>query len=66
VLLYRVIFEILPLIVSLGLWGGYELLADDGARIRLARPGAVFGRLAAARGQGRAAGADKPTIDSSE
>jgi hypothetical protein len=52
--------------VSLGLWGGYELLADDGARLRLARPGAVFGRLAAARGQGRATGADKPTIDSSE
>jgi uncharacterized membrane protein YbhN (UPF0104 family) len=25
VLLYRVIFEILPLIVSLVLWGGYEL-----------------------------------------
>jgi uncharacterized membrane protein YbhN (UPF0104 family) len=66
VLLYRVIFEILPLIVSLGLWGGYELLADDGARLRLARPGAVFGRLASAHGQGRATGADKPTIDNSE
>ena len=66
VLLYRVIFEILPLIVSLALWGGYELLADDGARLRLARPGAVLGRFAAARAQGRATGADKPTIDSSE
>jgi uncharacterized membrane protein YbhN (UPF0104 family) len=41
VLLYRVIYEIVPLLVALVLWAGYELLADDGARIRLLRPGAT-------------------------
>lgn len=39
VLLYRVIYEIVPLLVALVLWAGYELLADDGARTRLLRAG---------------------------
>jgi uncharacterized membrane protein YbhN (UPF0104 family) len=38
VLLYRVIYEVVPLAIALALWGGYELLADDGARLRLLRP----------------------------
>jgi len=38
VLLYRVIYEIVPLLIALALWGGYELLARDGARQRLLRP----------------------------
>ncbi len=37
ILLYRVIYEVIPLVVSVSLWGGYELLANDGARIRLLR-----------------------------
>ena len=41
VLLYRVIYEVIPLVGALVLWGGYELLADDGARVRLTRPGAI-------------------------
>jgi uncharacterized membrane protein YbhN (UPF0104 family) len=44
VLLYRVIYEVVPLVVAVGLWGLYELLADDGARVRLTRPG-IVGRL---------------------
>ncbi|RPI16216.1 MAG: UPF0104 family protein [Lysobacterales bacterium] len=40
VLLYRVIYEVLPLLVAVSLWGLYELLARDGARLRLLRPGA--------------------------
>ena len=39
VLLYRVIYEIAPLLMALVLWAGYELLADDGARTRLLRAG---------------------------
>jgi uncharacterized membrane protein YbhN (UPF0104 family) len=35
VLLYRVIYEIVPLIVALAIWGTYELVAHDGARMRL-------------------------------
>ncbi len=54
VLLYRVIYEIMPLVVALALWGGYEMLARDGARLRIAAP------------QRRATGAERPTIDSSE
>jgi uncharacterized membrane protein YbhN (UPF0104 family) len=38
VLLYRVIYEVVPLLVALALWGGYELIANDGARVRLMRP----------------------------
>jgi uncharacterized membrane protein YbhN (UPF0104 family) len=41
VLLYRVIYEIVPLLLALALWGGYELLAADGARVRLMRPAAA-------------------------
>jgi uncharacterized membrane protein YbhN (UPF0104 family) len=38
VLLYRVIYEVVPLVIALGIWGTYELIADDGARRRLLRP----------------------------
>jgi len=38
VLLYRVIYEIVPLVIALAIWGAYELLARDGARHRLLRP----------------------------
>jgi uncharacterized membrane protein YbhN (UPF0104 family) len=38
VLLYRVIYEVIPLVLALALWGSYELLAGDGARRRLLRP----------------------------
>ncbi len=41
VLLYRVIYEVIPLLLALTLWGGYELIANDGARVRLLRPAAV-------------------------
>lgn len=38
VLLYRVIYEVIPLVIALGIWGAYELLSSDGARHRLLRP----------------------------
>jgi uncharacterized membrane protein YbhN (UPF0104 family) len=38
VLLYRVIYEVIPLVIALGLWGTYELISNDGARKRLLRP----------------------------
>jgi uncharacterized membrane protein YbhN (UPF0104 family) len=38
VLLYRVIYEVIPLVVALALWGAYELAADDGVRVRMLRP----------------------------
>ena len=41
VLLYRVIYEVIPLTIALGLWGAYEVLANDGARMRLLRPGTI-------------------------
>jgi uncharacterized membrane protein YbhN (UPF0104 family) len=66
VLLYRVVYEILPLIFSLALWGGYELLADDGARMRLTRPAIALRSMARARAQRRARGAERPMIDRSE
>jgi hypothetical protein len=66
VLLYRVIYEILPLLGALVLWGGYELVADDGARMRLMRPAAALRSLARARAQRRDRGAARPTIDKSE
>ena len=65
VLLYRVIYEVLPLIFSLTLWGAYELVADDGARMRLMRPAAALKSLAA-RAHLRETGADRPTIESRE
>jgi uncharacterized membrane protein YbhN (UPF0104 family) len=37
VLLYRVIYEVIPLLVALCLWGAYELIADDGMRVRMLR-----------------------------
>ena len=43
VLLYRVIYEIVPLVLALTIWGSYELVARDGARMRL------FGTSAAER-----------------
>jgi hypothetical protein len=41
VLLYRVIYEVIPLVIALGIWGTYELVANDGARKRLLRPESV-------------------------
>jgi uncharacterized membrane protein YbhN (UPF0104 family) len=38
VLMYRVIYEILPLLFGLALWGAYETFARDGVRVRLMRP----------------------------
>jgi phosphatidylglycerol lysyltransferase len=38
VLLYRVIYEVIPLVVALVLWGAFELVADDGMRVRMLRP----------------------------
>jgi uncharacterized membrane protein YbhN (UPF0104 family) len=38
VLMYRVIYEIIPLLVALALWGTYEAFARDGVRLRLMRP----------------------------
>ncbi len=38
VLMYRVIFEIVPLLLGLALWGGFEAFAHDGARLRFMRP----------------------------
>lgn len=43
VLLYRVIYEIVPLVIALCLWGAYELVADDGMRVRLFRAPAARG-----------------------
>jgi len=39
VLMYRVIYEIIPLLCGLMLWGLYETFARDGVRVRLMRPG---------------------------
>lgn len=39
VLLYRVIYEVVPLVLAVLLWGAYELTAHDGARVRLLRAG---------------------------
>jgi uncharacterized membrane protein YbhN (UPF0104 family) len=38
VLMYRVVFEIIPLLVALALWGSFETFAHDGVRLRLMRP----------------------------
>jgi uncharacterized membrane protein YbhN (UPF0104 family) len=38
VLLYRVIYEVIPLAIALAIWSAYELVANDGARSRLLRP----------------------------
>ena len=38
VLLYRVMYEVIPLLVALLLWGVFELVADDGVRVRMLRP----------------------------
>jgi hypothetical protein len=66
VLLYRVIYEILPLLFSLTLWGGYELISDDGVRMRLMRPATALRSMARQRAQRRAMGAERPTIDKSD
>jgi uncharacterized membrane protein YbhN (UPF0104 family) len=39
VLLYRAIYEVVPLLVALVLWSAFELVSKDGARIRLTRAG---------------------------
>jgi uncharacterized membrane protein YbhN (UPF0104 family) len=54
VLMYRVIYEIIPVLLALALWGVFEGFSRDGVLLR------VFGR------QGRAMRAESPTIDSSE
>lgn len=38
VLIYRVIYEVVPFVIALALWGIYELTAADGARLRLLKP----------------------------
>jgi uncharacterized membrane protein YbhN (UPF0104 family) len=38
VLIYRVIYEVIPAAVALALWGAYEATSADGARLRLLRP----------------------------
>jgi uncharacterized membrane protein YbhN (UPF0104 family) len=38
VLIYRVIYEVVPFVIALALWSLYELTAADGARLRLLRP----------------------------
>jgi uncharacterized membrane protein YbhN (UPF0104 family) len=55
VLMYRVIYEIIPLLIALALWGSYEAFARDGVRVRLMRPR-----------HPRVTGADRPTIDNIE
>jgi phosphatidylglycerol lysyltransferase len=55
VLMYRVIYEVIPMLCALMLWGAFEGFSRDGVLLR------VFGR------QGRATiGAESPTIDKSE
>jgi len=54
VLMYRVIYEIIPVLLALALWGTFEGFARDGVLLRL------FGR------QGRVTRAESPAIDSSE
>jgi glycosyltransferase 2 family protein len=54
VLVYRAIYEIIPALGALALWGGYEAFATDGARSRLS-----------AR-QGRLVRAESPSVESSE
>ena len=54
VLMYRVFYEIVPVLVSLALWGAYESFARDGARSR------IFAR------QERTIRTESPTIESSE
>jgi uncharacterized membrane protein YbhN (UPF0104 family) len=38
VLMYRVIFEIIPLLIALAVWGSFETFALDGVRLRLMQP----------------------------
>ena len=54
VLMYRVIYEIIPVLFALALWGAFEGFSRDGALLR------VFNR------QGRNMRAESPAIDSSE
>jgi hypothetical protein len=54
VLMYRVIYEIIPVLFALALWGTFEGFSRDGVLLR------VFGR------QDRAMRAASPTIDRSE
>ena len=44
VLLYRVIYEVIPLAIALAIWSAYELVANDGARMRLLGQRAAEGR----------------------
>ena len=54
VLMYRVIYEIIPVLLALALWGMFEGFARDGVLLRL------FAR------QGRSVGVERPTIDRME
>lgn len=54
VLLYRVLYEVAPLLLALLLWGTYESFARDGVRLR------VFGR------QARSGRVARPTAESSD
>jgi len=54
VLMYRAIYEIIPVLLALALWGAFEGFSRDGVLLR------VFGR------QERAMRAASPTIDRSE
>jgi phosphatidylglycerol lysyltransferase len=54
VLMYRVIYEIIPVLLALALWGTFEGFSRDGALLR------AFGR------QGRSIRDESPTIDSSD
>ena len=54
VLMYRVIYEILPLLVALAMWGVYEFVAHDGFGMKLfrngrARPPDAGGEVSVAR-----------------
>ena len=54
VLMYRVIYEIIPVLLALALWGTFEGFSRDGALLR------AIGR------QGRSMRDESPTIDSSD
>jgi hypothetical protein len=52
--MYRAIYEIVPMLLALGLWASFEGFAKDGAMWRLLRR------------QRRIAEAESPTADSSD
>jgi uncharacterized membrane protein YbhN (UPF0104 family) len=54
VLMYRAIYEVVPMLIALGLWASFEGFARDGAMLRLLRR------------QRRSTDTERPTADSSE